>query len=703
MKLSRYVRLATVLFALWSPARANACTASGEPGIIRRDAYGVPHILAATEQAAACAHGYATAEDHLPMLARLILRARGEQAAVFGEAYLREDLLIRALGIWEVAREKFGDLPPYMQALLNGYAEGYNTYLNEHQGEAPLWATPITGVDVLAHCRAVLLLNFTLDLRPWREASIQPEGLGSNMWAIGRGRSASGRGLLLANPHVDWGGPYVFHEVHITVPGKINVEGATLVGFPVITMGFNDYLGWSHTVNGVRAEEQVELTMDPSTPGIYQYDGLKLPIRTQSVSVRVKTANGEETRRFLLRYTHLGPVIRIANGKAYVYRSMNLDLVNFLTEYNLMAKARTLNDFRAVLNMQQLPTFNIGYTDRAGNTFYIYNGRIPLRAKASAEVQGDSNPAAWQIVYPVAELPQLINPPEGYIQNANNAPWYTTVRQSVDRARFAGYISGDGLSLRAQISLRMLESQPRLTLDRVMSLKGNETFGPADRLKSGLVQLARGAGGRQADLGEGVKLLEKWDNHTSIESHGSVLFERWFEEYLTRAAPAYKQSWAPARPTTTPSGIGDPRAAVAALKRAITDVKQQYGSLDVRWGDVHRLKRGNIELPIGGSDETFRTIWYQRAGNKRFATGGDSYVLAVEFTDSPTAYSVLAYSESSRTESPHFNDQLKLFAEKQYKRLWFSEEDIQRNLKQSYPPGRVLETTRQPDLHGHDN
>src|SRR5215208_4083941 len=138
-----------------------------------------------------------------------------------------------------------------MQGILDGYAAGYNLYLSKQreQKSAPEWASPISGVDVLAHCRAVLLFDFSLDLRPWRLSADREPGFGSNMWAIGRGRSQSGRGILLANPHLRWGGSDIFHEVHLTVPGKINVSGATLIGFPVVTIGFNDHLGWSHTVN----------------------------------------------------------------------------------------------------------------------------------------------------------------------------------------------------------------------------------------------------------------------------------------------------------------------------------------------------------------------------------------------------------------------------------------------------------------------
>jgi len=363
--------------------------------VIRRDTFGVPHILADSEQAAAFAQGYATAEDHFEELTRLFLRARGEQASVFGESFLKEDLLVRQLGMREKARDHFDDLPPHMQAILEGYARGYDQYLLEHRTSAPPWAKPITGVDLLAHCRAVLLMDFSLDLRPWLESG---SGAGSNMWVIGRERSASGHGILLANPHLPWSGSRIFHELQLTVPGKINISGATLLGFPVITIGFNENLGWTHTVNQHRSEDVYELKLDPADPTRYFYDGMRLPIQSKTVSIVVKRGEREETVTRTILSCHFGPVIRVAGTRAYAYKSANLDLVNFLTEYNLMAKAESLAQFRAALNMQQLPMFNIGYADRAGNIFYLANSRIPIRpagVRGDTPVAGDTRSTEW--------------------------------------------------------------------------------------------------------------------------------------------------------------------------------------------------------------------------------------------------------------------------------------------------------------------
>ena len=656
--------------------------------LIRRDIYGVPHILAATEQAAAFAQGYATAEDHFDELARLFLRARGEQASVFGKTFFRQDLLIRQLGIWETARDHFGDLPPHMQGILEGYARGYDLYLSQHRASAPDWAKPITGVDVLAHCRAVLLMDFALDLRPWKE---ERRAAGSNMWAIGRERSASGHGILLANPHLPWMGAQIFHEVQLTVPGKINISGATLIGFPVVTIGFNENLGWTHTVNEHRSDDVYELTLDPENPMEYVYDDSHLPIKARTVSIAVKKGEGSETVNSTILSCHFGPIIHVDGNKAYAYKSANLNLVNFLTEYNLMAKAGSLAEFQAALNMQELPMFNVGYADRGGNIYYLFNSRIPIRPHGipwNAVVPGNSSSAEWYTVHPISELPQLMNPRGGYVQNANDAPWYSDLEQPIDSAPFPEYMRGsDGLGFRGQISLEILESEKHWTLEKVKKSKYNETFGPAEHLKSDLVSLARKHEDNQTDLAEVAEVLSSWDNRTDADSKGAVLFVRWWEEYRRKASPLFKENWSTAQPLATPRGIGDPVQARAALVLARDAVKKEYGSLSVRWGDLHKLRRGSVDVPIGGSFGTFRSIGYrQDTDGKWIASEGDSYVLAVEFTDPPAAFSVMAYSESGNRDSKHFNDQSELFAHEGYKPVWFTEVDIQNHLENSYSP-----------------
>jgi acyl-homoserine-lactone acylase len=685
---------ALALLAATFPLLA-AISGLAKEATVRRDTYGVPHIIADTEQAAAFAHGFATAEDHFALMSELYLRARGELASVRGQRAFASDAMVRRLGIWERAHDRFSEVPPLMRGILDAYAAGYNSYLESHRQKAEEWMRPVSGVDVLAHCRAVLLLDFALDLRPWRAMTEPAPPAGSNMWAIGRERTQSGHGILLANPHLGWTGGYVLQEVQITVPGTINVSGAATVGCPVVTIGFNDHLGWTMTVNPRDTEDVYELTLDAADSNRYRYDGMLLPLSSREFEIGVKGASGIEVQKLEVLYSHYGPVIRKNGGKAYAYKSSNLDLVNSLTQYNLMAKATSLAEFRRALNMQQMPMFNVGYADSRGDIFYLYNGRIPQRPEGyewSGIIPGNTSKSEWYTIHPISDLPQLTNPRGGYIQNANDSPWYTSLRQTIDKAGFPSYIGGTGLlSLRSQHGLQMLESEPAFTLEKAIQCLFDRKIVAADRFKSELAALARGKVVNGVDLTRSAELMDQWDGRIAADRQGAVLMTIWMEEYARIGKPLVRAKWSPDSPLTTPAGIGDPENALVALARAAVRVEKEFGALGVKWGDVYRIRRGDLDVPgpaAPGDFGGFTVLNYRKAPDGKWtAVAGDSYILAVEFSSPPRAYSVVTYSESSDRSSAHYNDQLKLYAGGELKPVWFTEKDIQKNLERAYRPG----------------
>jgi acyl-homoserine-lactone acylase len=667
---------------------------------IRRDTFGVPHLLAPTEEAAAFGQGYVAAEDHILELARLFLKARSEEAVYFGEKFAETDFAVKELRMREGAEEGYARMPPWVRVILDGYAAGYNRYLEKHRSGLPEWVKPVSGIDVLAHARRVILMEFSMDLRQLRNIGQRAAGpslpddlRGSNMWAIGKERSASGKGILLGNPHLSWAGSHIFHEVHITVPGKVNISGTSLIGTPGVAIGFNENLGWSHTVNPHDSDDVYELTLDKDHPDHYVYDGRSLPMQQRELTIQVKTESGLVTRKKDVYWSHFGPVVKRDGAKAYAFKSANIEEYRFVEQWNLMTKARNLAEFRQVLDMQAIPMFNICYTDKEGNVFYIFNGRFPERPSGytwSGVVPGNTSATEWNRILPAIRLPFLINPAGGYVQNCNSAPWYTNLRALIDRRNYPDDLSPNINDLRTQLSLEMLEKDDSISLDEVLRYKFNMKLLLADRVKNEVVRLARGRTVEELNLEEAANILQRWDNTVSRESKGAMLFVTFWTKYREKARPVYRVAWDERAPATTPQGIGDSETALAALAAAVREMKQKYGALEVSWGELHRLRRGSLDVPIGGLTGdfgAFRIIGYEEGKDGKFvARGGDSYVLAVEFTSPPTAYSIVAYSQSDDPKSPHFADQSRLFAEEKWKRAWFSEEDIAKNLERAYHP-----------------
>jgi acyl-homoserine-lactone acylase len=196
------------------------------------------------------------------------------------------------------------------------------------------------------------------------------------------------------------------------------------------------------------------------------------------------------------------------------------------------------------------------------------------------------------------------------------------------------------------------------------------------------------------DLAAALALLERWDNTAAPGSRGAVLFDVWWSQYAARR-PAEEQFavvWSEADPLKTPRGLADPERAVEAFAWAVAETTRRYGSVDVPWGEVHRVRRGEVDVPVGGCSGAlgcFRVLGFTRdeSDDKLVATTGDGWVLAVEFGDVPRAYSVLAYGQSPRPDSPWHADQAAMFARGELKKVAFAERDVDAHAVMRYRPG----------------
>ncbi len=682
---------------------------AGEPGShplsakveIRRDVWGVPHILGETHEAASFGYGYAAAEDHVLNIARLFLQARGEEAKYFGEKFIESDFAVKQFGVHRVAEERFGELPPWTQDMYTGYAAGYNEYLDQHRSELPDWVQPVTAVDVLAHGRKVVF-DFATDRGQIKRIGKQKTAMldqtrtgfyGSNMWAINAERSASGKALLLGNPHLRWSGSHIWHEVHITIPGTMNMYGATLIGFPGPSIGFNNDLGWSHTVNPHDSDDIYELTLHPRDPSKYWYDGVYRDLTKEVINVEVKTDGGIDTIGREFWWSHYGPIVKQIGNKAYAFKSANIDEFRSGVQASMMGKARNLDEFRRAVDVQGLAMFNICYADADGNSFYLFNGRFPQRPPGydwSGVVPGDTSATEWYNVLRQGRLPSLVNPPGGYVQNCNSSPWYTNMRAVIDRHDYPEDLAPLANTLRSQHSLLMLETDEPIDLDYLLKKKYNYDLLLADRVKEDLIAVLRGRESGGVSLDPAAELLAQWDNTVSPESVGSVLFVQFWNRYAKEAKPVFDVAWSEDKPMSTPYGIGDERAARRTMAEAVKAMEDAVGTISVPWGMAFRLRKGDVDVPIGGLTTefgAFRVVGYVEAEDGRqVAAGGDSFVFAVEFSDPPRAQSIMAYSQSDDPDSPHYNDQCEMFAKGEWKPVFFTEADIAANLERSYRP-----------------
>ncbi len=679
---------------------------------IRRTDYGVPHIRADNLAAAFFGLAYCHVEDYGERVVMALVRARGELARYLGPDSLDADFRNRRT--FARAVETYHLFDPDTRHVFAGYAAGVNHYIVVHPDEFPSWVQPnFTGHDVAARWIATAnqgkvrrFLARLADAAADTAAAATDEAEGSNAWAFAPSRTRSRRAILLRNPHLNWDAGY--YEAQLTVPGVINFYGDFRVGHPLFyNGGFNERLGWATTNNSPDLEEIYALSVDPQRPDHYLFDGASVPLRRQTVTVEFKNGDGlgRQTREFW--DTPLGPVIHRGGGNIYVVRAAGDGEYRAVQQFLRMMQARNLEEWKAAMRMRAQLGSNFTYADRDGNIFYLWNATLPALPVPSGgdtlavpAVRADQ---VWTRIAPFDSLPQLRNPRGGYLQNANDPFHFTNLNAVMDSAALPAYFPEPDLRLRSQHSLELVHNRRRLSLEDVIRLKHSPRMLLADRVKDELVAAVR-ASEPDPQVAAAIELIEKWDNSVAPDSRGGVLFETWFRRYLVGDTSgvrvtdemwdaAFREPWTAAQPTATPRGLGDAERAATAFVWAVEETRRRFGSWDVAWGDVHRLRRGGVDVPVGGCSGAlgcFRVLRFEEEDGVRIASGGDGWVLAVEFGDPPKAYSVLAYGQSAREDSPHFDDQAEMFARGELKRVAFTEAEIAAQLIRRYHPGEEV-------------
>jgi acyl-homoserine-lactone acylase len=684
-------RALTIVLLLLLQAFSGAKTvASAQQTEILWDTWGVPHIFAKNDAGAFYAFGKAQMHSHGDLILRLYGQARGRASEYWGQSYFESDKWVRTMGVPGRADRWYQAQSESFRKDLDAFAAGINAYASEHPdriGNDVKIVLPVTPADVIAHAQRVVHFTFVVNPGVISGAARQWPGNGSNGWAIGPARSVSGKAMLLANPHLPWSDLFLFYEAQITAPG-VDAYGATLVGFPVLLIAFNNDLGWTHTVNPIDGQDLYELSL---VDGGYQWDGQSRSFETRSELIKVKQTDGTfKNEQIVVKQSVHGPVVTEKKDKALALRVVGLDHPGMLEEWWDMSRATNLNTFEAVLKRMQIPMFNVIYADRKGHILYLFNGLVPQRPKGDFAywqgiVPGNTSATLWTKEHAYEDLPRVLDPASHWLQNTNDPPWTATYPAALDSRRFPSYMSPNFLDFRSQRSIRMISTEGKITLDQLIKDKHSSRMELADRLLDKLIPAAQQFGG---DTGKAAaRVLEAWDRSANAESRGAVLFLFWAREMkiLGSSAKGFASPWDEKHPITTPDGLADPRAAVAALETAADKVKAAFGAFDVAWGEVARLRFGSGDNPANGGPGglgIFRVVEYGQTKDGHLQAGfGDSFVSVVEFSNPLRARVLLTYGNASQKGSPHAGDQLELFRKQELRPVWRTRKEIEANLE----------------------
>ena len=659
------------------------------------DTWGVPHIYATDETDLYFGMGWAQMHSHGDLLMKLYAEARGEGSKYLGTSALELTKKLHLLGIPELGISSYSSLTDEERNVLNSFVAGINAYAAAHpshitknlQGILPIKAT-----DVNAHS----LRNFFVEFIGNSELGTAQRGLaGSNAWAVSPQRSESGNALLLANPHLRYDDLWLFYEVHL-VTDEYSIYGSTLVGMPTIGIAFNEHLGWTHTVNTLDAADLYRLKLDGDG---YLFDGQKKAFTTKHREIQILQEDGTYTTEKLEhKYSVHGPVVNMGKDEAIALRLARFDDPgHMLAQWKQMGEAKSFDEFQSILATNNLPMFNVMYADKTGNIFYHFGGYIPERVEDdwdfwSGIVPGDDSKYLWNSYHSYDDLPKLLNPKSGWLQNANDPPYTCTIPTELDPNNYPGYMAPVRMESRPQRSANIMLADDKISFEEFETYKHDTKMEMAVRILDDLLALEHE--GLSDIQKEAFSLLKNWNGKSEATSEGALLFANWHMK-LTQgnfgSEEFFEKEWSFDNPMNTPDGLKDKTAALAALEVAASEIKQGYGRLNVPWGDVNRVSFGEYDIPGHGGYGwlgQFRTMYYQPQGQpgtaeslKSRAVAGDTYVAIIEFGDKPRAKALLTYGNATQAGNPHIGDQLDLFAQKKLRDVWYERSDIEENVE----------------------
>jgi len=704
---------------------------------IIRDDFGVAHIYAETDADAVFGFLYAQAEDDFPRIERNYIWAIGRLAEVEGESALYSDLRARLYMSEAEARQAYDNSPAWLQALSDAFADGLNYFLVSNPDVQPrlldrfeswmpyyffegsiggdIEQIPLAGIEAFYSRASDLeqqipiasdqIQSLDIAALPRKQTPLMErlhlEPGGSNGFALNGDMITNGNSLLLINPHTSF---YFRGEYHLVSEQGLNAYGAATWGQFFIYQGFNETTGWMHT--STRADfmdEFVQQVVRDNGELKYHYGDELRTLDVSEVSLRYFDGDALQTRTFPVYRTHQGPITHTIDGY-WVSTRINWNPVDALRQSYLRMKTANYDEFREMMDIRTNSSNNTVFADAEGNIAYFHGNFIPRRDVQfdySRPVDG-SNPATdWQGVHEVDETVMIVNPPNNWLQNANSTPFTVAGDDSPRREDYPVYMAPDAENFRGLHAVNLLSVTEPLSLDSLIDLAYDPYLKGFEILVQGVIDAWDMMSEEWTDLQQAVNILRDWDRRVSVDSVAMTL--------------AHFYGMNAARDIDVPPGLtqmeqinwlgtdSSPIERLQVLTDTLEQLNEAFGFWDVQWGEVNRFQRttGDIDhpysddepsLPVGMASSRWGALasFGARAfpGTSRiYGTSGNSFVAVVEFGDRVRAKSLLAGGQSSDPYSPHFDDQIQRYVDRDFKEVAFYREDVESRALRRYRPG----------------
>ena len=634
---------------------------------IERDHWGVPTVHGATDADVAFGVALAHAEDDFGSIQETLLANRSRLGAVKGVEGAQLDYLAQLLDIRGTVERGYASLEESTRELAEAYADGLNTHATRDP-DGVLYGDlfPVRGEDVVASFVLLSPLFFGLDrtvgalyagdpLPPDASAALTERSRGSNAFALAPSRSADGATHLVLNSHQPWEGTVAWYEVRVRSEEGLAFNGALFPGAPIPLNGHNAHLGWANTINRPDLIDVYRLVTDAGGDR-YRLDGEWRSFERGRVWLRVRCGPFTvPVPRTIERSVH-GPVLRNAAG-VFALRYAGMGEVRHLTQYHRLARATSLDAWLDAMRIRAVPATSFIYADGRGNIAMLYNAAFPERADGfdwRGVLPGDTSAAIWTKLAPFEAQPFLLNPASGFIAAANNTPFRAAGPGSeLDPTAFDERLGIERVETnRIARALRLLEADPSITEAELEAIKYDTGYE------------------RETLLGRQIAEVMKIDTDDSALRAARDLLRTWdWDQDGEGAADALAAFVIAPFNRANYSGQPEPDGATV-LREAVAHLTMHFGRLDPPLGELVRLRRGAVDLPLHGSPDALRAIGWEAAEDGRLvADFGDSFLMFVRWSQAGavTSRSVQPFGQSADPASPHFADQTGMFTAKQSK------------------------------------
>ncbi len=673
---------------------------------IIRDNWGVAHIFGRTDPDTSFGLGYSHAEDDWETIQETIMTSRGMSAKYLGGkknlvglAAPVQDYLFDLFKVQEAVESKIAsEVSPQARAMAKAYADGLNLWAIENPKRILPGILPVTDKDVIAGYTWATPFFYRMDeelqqvfaegeappVGPYQSSSIHRDGavLGSNAFAIAPSRAEDGHTRLVVNSHQPFVGPYAWFEAHVISEEGLNLAGGGFPGTPILAQGVTPTHGWAHTVNKPDLTDLFKLETERAwNPQKYKLDGEWVDFEISTSKFRVKLVGPFSFPvEMQMRWSVHGPVLDTGQG-FYAIRFAGLQGVGALDQWYAMSKADNLQKWKEALDMNGVLSFNIVYANKDGDIMTIYNSRMPKRKTGPAwrgVLPGDDSSLIWDEFHSVSELPQIYNPESGWLFSANSSPFFVT-DDGHNNLR-ENYPDTFGIETRmtnrAQRSLALFSNDGSISDQELLKYRADARYQPGTHIRD-MQQKIAAMEFEDETLQEAQRRIKNWGGSAEVQDRRAAI------AILTAMhAGGFELK-------------DDLMPLEDAMKKASDDLIAVFGRLDPTWGEVNRLRRGDLDLSLRGGPDTLRAIYGDHnnfVANKGLtAVAGDTHIMIADWDGEGQLKVETIHQFGAATldeNSSHYADQAVLFADEKFKNMPMTLEEVLPLATRDYRPGQ---------------